>query len=239
MEFRVLGPIELWSAGQQFDLGPTRARCVLAILMLLQMRSQLTQMNEHLRDCGDCTERLLSMQRTQSLVSSLGRKAAPADLALKLRVSLSQELANARRSRWEMMLVRWENAFNAVMVPATAGVVTTLVIFGLLISFLYPAQVQASNDVPTMLYTPAELQSTPFELSMGTANSDALVVEAYVGSDGRVQDYRILSSAEEAAAILPQLKNVLIFTTFHPATAFGQPTPSRVILSFSKVQVKG
>ena len=34
MEFRVLGPIELWSAGQQCDLGSTRVRCVLAILML-------------------------------------------------------------------------------------------------------------------------------------------------------------------------------------------------------------
>src|SRR5215471_1983381 len=34
MEFRVLGPIELWSAGQQHDLGPARARCVLAILLL-------------------------------------------------------------------------------------------------------------------------------------------------------------------------------------------------------------
>jgi DNA-binding SARP family transcriptional activator/tetratricopeptide (TPR) repeat protein len=34
MEFRVLGPIELWSAGQQCDLGPARARCVLTILLL-------------------------------------------------------------------------------------------------------------------------------------------------------------------------------------------------------------
>src|SRR5450755_5038700 len=34
MEFRVLGPIELWSAGQQCDLGPARARRVLAILLL-------------------------------------------------------------------------------------------------------------------------------------------------------------------------------------------------------------
>lgn len=34
MEFRVLGPIELWSAGQRHDLGPTRARCVLAVLLL-------------------------------------------------------------------------------------------------------------------------------------------------------------------------------------------------------------
>ena len=34
MEFQALGPIELWSAGQQCDLGPARARRVLAILLL-------------------------------------------------------------------------------------------------------------------------------------------------------------------------------------------------------------
>jgi DNA-binding SARP family transcriptional activator/tetratricopeptide (TPR) repeat protein len=34
MEFRVLGPIELWSGGQQCDLGSQRARCVLANLLL-------------------------------------------------------------------------------------------------------------------------------------------------------------------------------------------------------------
>src|SRR5690349_23739190 len=34
MEFRVLGPIELWSADRQHDLGPARERCVLAILLL-------------------------------------------------------------------------------------------------------------------------------------------------------------------------------------------------------------
>lgn len=33
-EFRALGPVELWSAGRQCDLGSARARCVLAILLL-------------------------------------------------------------------------------------------------------------------------------------------------------------------------------------------------------------
>jgi hypothetical protein len=32
---------------------------------------------------------------------------------------------------------------------------------------------------------------------------------------------------------------MLLFTTFNPATTFGQPTASRVILTFSKVQVRG
>jgi DNA-binding SARP family transcriptional activator len=34
MEFRVLGPIEVWSAGQRKDLGPVRGRSILAILLL-------------------------------------------------------------------------------------------------------------------------------------------------------------------------------------------------------------
>ena len=203
-------------------------------------RRQLAQMNEHVQACADCGGDFAYLQRTQSLVASLGRKSAPPDLALRLRVALSQEMANARRSRWETLRVRWDNAFNAIMVPATAGLVTTLVIFGVLISFLYyPAQVRASNDVPTVLYTPAQLRSTPFEMTMGVTSAESLVVEAYVGPDGRVQDYRILSAPEEAQAVLPQLKNMLIFTTFQPATAFGQPTSGRVILTFSKVQVKG
>ena len=202
-------------------------------------RSQLAHMDEHLRSCVECAAHYHSVRQTQTLIASLGRKPAPVDLALRLRVALSQEMANSRRRRWDSLRVRWENAFNAVMVPATAGLVTTMVIFGLLISLIYPGQVRASNDVPTMLYTPAELQFTPFELSMGTSNADSLLVEAYVGPDGRIQDYRILSAPEDAQAILPELKNLLLFTTFHPATAFGQPTASRVVLSFSKVQVKG
>lgn len=33
MEFRILGPIELWAAGQRHDLGSSKERCVLAILL--------------------------------------------------------------------------------------------------------------------------------------------------------------------------------------------------------------
>lgn len=203
-------------------------------------RSQLAQINEHLQGCAECTADFNSLQRTQELVGSLGRKPAPPELGLRLRVALSQELASARRRRWDSLRVRWENAFNAVMVPATAGLITTIIVFGLLISFLYyPGPLSAANDVPTAFYTPPELKFAPFEMAMGMPSADALVVEAYVDANGRVQDYRILFGPEDMKSLPMELKNVLIFTTFRPATSFGRPTSSRAILSFSKIQVRG
>ena len=88
--------------------------------------------------------------RPRSWWARLAARQAPPEVALRVRVALSQEMANARRPRWESLVVRWQNAFNAIMVPATAGLVTTIIIFGLLISFLYyPGQLSAANDVPT------------------------------------------------------------------------------------------
>jgi hypothetical protein len=203
-------------------------------------RSQWAQVSGHLQSCASCSAEYDSLWRTQKLVGSLGRRPAPPEVALRVRVALSQELAHARRPRWESLLVRWQNAFNAVMVPATAGLITTIIIFGLLISFLYyPGQLSAANDPPTAFYTPPELQFSPFDLAGGVSNTDALIVEAYVDANGRVQDYRILSGSENMTSLPPELKNVLIFTTFRPATSFGHPISSRAILSFSKIQVKG
>ena len=52
-------------------------------------RRRLAEMNEHVQACAECGAHFASMQRTQSLLGSLGRKVAPPDLALKLRVALS------------------------------------------------------------------------------------------------------------------------------------------------------
>jgi len=194
---------------------------------------------QHLERCAACRAEMVKLSRTQRLVSGLGRKPAPPDLALKLRVMISQEVAARGRSRWEGVLVRWQNTVNAFMVPATAGMVSAIIIFGLLIGVLMPTQLSASNDVPTMLYTPPELASSPFGFEVGAFNDNSLIVEAYVDANGRVQDYRILSAPENAKEIMPELKNMLIFTTFRPATTFGQPTSGRAILSFSRISVRG
>ena len=202
-------------------------------------REQRSAIELHMQTCAACIEQYKQLRRTHSLIAGIGRKPAPPDLALRLRVALSQEIAASRRSRWTGITVRIENAFNAFMVPAAAGVVTAVIVFGLLIGLLVPGAMRNANDVPTMLYTPPEVSYSPFGLSMGSVNADSLVVEAYVDSNGRVQDFKILSSPGDTKDLTPELKNMLIFTTFKPATAFGQPTSGTAILSFSNIQVKG
>ena len=114
---------------------------------------------------------------------------------------------------------RFENALSVFMVPATTGLVATVLAFGLLAALLSsPMPVQANAaDVPLVLATEPVLQQTNFGFTLGAITPDSLVIEAYVDANGRVQDYRILSKPDELADLPHPVKNMLIFTTFRPA----------------------
>ena len=127
------------------------------------------------------------------------------------------------------------------MTRLEAGLVSAVLIFGLLLGFFaLPTQLQASSaDVPLMFYTGPQLEQSVFGTSLGSFGGDSVVIEAYVDANGRVQDYRVLSEPESAKDVLPELKNLLIFTTFRPALSMGVPTSGRAVISFSKISVKG
>ena len=176
-----------------------------------------------------------------AVVGERGTSEVPADLGLKLRLAISREAEPAKRARFEGLQVRMENALQAFMVPATAGFLSALVIFGIaMVYFVAPSTLQAGSDVPlVMVNTAPELQQSAFGMTLDTIEADSLVVEAYVDANGRVQDYRILSDTEKSKEVLPQVKRMLIFTTFRPALSMGRPTASRAVLSFSKISVRG
>jgi len=196
-------------------------------------------LSAHLEGCENCREAYESLHRTQRLLSQAGKRKAPDDLALKLRLAISREIAQSRRPYLADLRIRLENTLNAFMVPATAGLVSAVVAFGFLMGFLAIPLRAGSADVPLLLNTAPQLQQSAFGTAVDSIQEDSLVIEAYVDSNGRVQDYRILSKPVEATDLPPQVKNMLIFTTFRPATFMGRPTPGKAVLSFSKISVKG
>jgi anti-sigma factor RsiW len=126
---------------------------------------EMKAVREHLDGCGACAREYAALRGTQQLLVSAGRPSLPSDLGLKIRLAISREAAQAKRP-YEGLRTRMENALEAFMVPATAGLVCAVLIFGLVAAILaVPGQLQANNtqDVPLVLNTGPELQQSAFE----------------------------------------------------------------------------
>jgi len=199
-----------------------------------------TEMHEifgHLEQCADCQKEYSLLENTRSLVSSLGRRQPPSDLALKIRVAISSTRARNSLSFFQRCVLRLENTFQGFMVPATAGVLSAVIFFGALMVLLVPAQVSANDDVPSTFYTPPRLEISEYpedELNLDSP----VVIEAYVDSRGLVESYRIISGRDDEE-VRAKLRRALLFTQFVPAQSFGRPIPGKTIMSFSHINVKG
>jgi len=201
---------------------------------------QMQSLDRHLRQCAGCGNEYESLRRTQSLLANIRPVRVPNDLSLKLRLAISHEVARSRSSRVRTLLLHLENELRGFMVPATTGLVATVLIFGLVAAILaVPPSVHANAaDVPLTFSTDPELLPNSFGFTMGPVSDESLLIEAYVDANGRVQDYRILAGAEDPKD-LRELKNMLILTTFRPATWMGTPRAGTAILSFSRISVRG
>jgi len=201
---------------------------------------EMHSLDQHLQQCPECGGEYDSLRRTQALLAKVSRPPVPEDLSLKLRLAISHEVARSRRPHFGTLMLHVQNVLRAFMVPATTGLIATVLIFGFVAGILAsPPSVHAdAADVPLMFATGPELQPNSFGFSMGPVSEDSLLIEAYVDANGRVQDYRVLAGSEDPKGV-HELKNMLIMTTFRPATWMGTPRPGTAILSFSKISVKG
>jgi Putative zinc-finger len=201
---------------------------------------QMQVLDRHLRECSACQSEYESLRHTQLVLARLGPARVPEDLSLKLRLAISHEASRRRTSQIGNLILHVQNALRAFMVPATTGLVATVLVFSVLIGLLTSPQPVHANasDVPLMFSTDPELQPSSFGFSMGVTSEDSLVIQAYVDANGRVQDYRIIAGSQSPRDI-HELRNMLVLTTFRPATWMGMPRPGTAILSFSKISVKG
>jgi hypothetical protein len=211
-------------------------------------------LREHLGRCRGCQDELERYNKLSLLMSRAERVAPPPDLAVNIRVAISQ----ARVSRgWAGHLRRLSirtqlvlaNFLEPLALPATGGIVAAMLVFAV----VYPGLAlgvplgAVPNDLPTNLLQPARLEAlAPFPMPGGSERDDALLngahvllVEATVNAQGAVVSYQILVGPSNLE-VRRQLDQVLLFSRFRPQMSFGRPTSGgRVVLSFSEVRVKG
>lgn len=137
------------------------------------------------------------------------------------------------RDRWNLTV---KNLMRPLALPFAGGILSTVALFGMCLTPMYPMPSDDSSDVPTGLTTEAAVKYTaPIGGSCGE-----VVVDVTVDEYGRMVDYKIVSGFT-SAQVRRSLENRLIFTEFKPVTQFGQPMSGKMRLYFrnSEVDVKG
>ncbi len=186
----------------------------------------------HLNYCVSCREELARWREMQAELQSLPRRRVPPQLALKLRVRLSQELHNNLLGR---LMVRFENALKPLLLPASTGILTAVICFGIFMGSGAPV-VSNIPDVPMQLGTPPRV-ATLWPLDFNTGDQPLTVV-THIDASGRVTDYQVLSG-QRSPELTYRLNRMMCYSLFRPATMFGKPTNGRMVLSLRRITVRG
>ena len=186
----------------------------------------------HLSFCDVCREQLEQWQSVREELRALPRQQVPPDLALRLRVQMSQRLyKNPLAPLW----VRIENALKPLLIPATGGVLTAVICFCLIMGSEV-APITNLPDVSVQLVTPARVQElAPMDFNTG---DNGLVLLTQINAEGRVKGYRVLSG-QGSPEFMHHLDRMIYFSVFRPATMFGKPTDGEVVLSLRRITVRG
>ena len=210
---------------------------------------EMQQLARHLERCSACTDDFEGWRALQSNLAHIGPARPPADLALRLRVALSQEQAHTPGATLAGWRLKWENTLAPLVLRASAGFAGAVLLAGamtlLIGTFATPETLTARDEPIGMASTPHLLYASyPIgaadgpDLKLLDNPSDPTVVEAYIDGTGRVYDFRVLSGATDQQTHAT-LENKLLFSLFEPARVFGQPVRGVALLSFSGVSVQG
>jgi anti-sigma factor RsiW len=200
---------------------------------------QRSQVRQHLNACMSCEAELEQLGSLRQMMRDHARVQAPDDLALQIRMRVSHESRPAI-SAWSRLMVHLENMLGPVAIPAATGILTAILIFGgFVYNFAVPLSASSNyDDVPLALQTPPRLRAVP-RISF-TANQDGVAVLTEIDNQGRVIDFHVLNGTADPQQIR-ELRQLMVFTQFDPATRFGVPIPGRAIITLRgiSVNVKG
>lgn len=207
--------------------------------------SEKRALEEHMASCAECGTRYAGLVTVQTALRAAPVRKVNRQMALSLRSLASREAARQRRQVDLRARVRdlserltfWASGLmKPLALPAAGGLAAAMLLFiAVMTNFQGIISVPQPGDIPTILATEAQLKSTLLDTA-----PDEISVEVLVNEQGRVIDYSLPKSLDLTARqeLNRVIGNSLLFTQFHPATTFGQPTSGWVKVTFRRTQLE-
>ena len=198
----------------------------------------------HLEDCRDCDWMYRAEVRSMRAgLKSLPAKTVPSMVSTKLAVIASRERSRAmlrRDLKARLSELRssakllFDNLLKPIAVPAAGGMLASLFCFVAIVDTLhYHPEWQA--DIPVGLFTQVTLNDlSPFSVE----GTDMIGVQLTVDPDGAVSDFE-LPQGKVSPEEMKEIGNLVLFSTFKPATAFGQPVTGKIRVDIRHINIRG
>lgn len=195
----------------------------------------------HLEDCRDCDLHRAEVRSLRMGFKGLPRKDVSPLLATRLRVVASRE--RSRRAIRQDVAARiaelrsrlsltFDNLLRPLAVPAAGGILASLFCFGVIVDSLH-VHPTWDNDIPIGLYTNVILDEvTPFSVG-----GNDVMVQLTVDSTGKVSDFTV-PSGNASSDEMREIGNLVLYSTFIPATAFGQRVSGKILVGINHINVR-
>ncbi len=177
----------------------------------------------------------MSNESVRRVLSELPPRAVPAELNARLRVMASHECQRRlRRHTWlERFAHRLDLLFRPLAVPAAGGLLSSVLLFSAMVDTLN-VRPYLNQDIPLGLYT----QVSVGNISPFAGDGEDVLVEVTIDAQGRVSNYSI-PNGKISQGQLQQIGNLILFSTFTPATAYGQPVSGKILVALHHINIQG
>lgn len=218
------------------------------ISSLIDRRMQLDEREKvlaHLESCTQCSNHFAEMQGVRNALRRMADARVPAHLQQKLRVMASYERVRqlsrasfvSRRRRWlSHIQLTFENMMRPAALPFAGGLLSAALAFGLLVPSLSLDRRFGDGPATQIFNMPdgvvvGAIGEQPRIESPDAITSDyETVLELTVDNYGRVTDYQVTRGQ-----LTPDLKELIMFSNFTPATFFGRRTTAKVKVVYGKI----
>jgi hypothetical protein len=198
--------------------------------------------DSHICECRECYLHRAETRSLRSGLKSLPALSVSPLLRTRLRVIASRE--RSRQALRQTLATRlaelrskakllFDNLLKPIAVPAAGGMLASFLCFGAIVDTLH-VHPEWQNDIPVGLYT----QVTIDDVSPFSVNGNDVMVELTVDKDGSVSDYELPQGAGSPDE-MREIGNLVLYSSFVPATAFGQRVTGKILVNIHHINIRG
>ncbi len=197
-------------------------------------QGERSRLEAHLSECEDCEVRVHEIRSVRSALGKLAEPKAPSELRTKLQVTASHERQSLLQTDGSRLLRIWNNwkfrvdeIMRPLTIPATGGLLSSLILFGALAFTIRTTTTGVTYDVPVFYANHADPNLVPVELR------SSVVLTLSLDGSGRITNYAVRDRSGSFVGDATRLQgNNISLPDFRSVLAMAQPTTRDISISF-------